>query len=496
MSPEEPAPELFVARDRARRWARRLAEAREDRTLAYLGTERGMALLAPGSERAFDAVEQDVRSTQGDVLAGRIRDRERGYMEVPLATMGEGVLSRLAAARALDRSRSRGPSERADAERGVLALLEEATRRIDEYCARYDHKRPAGPLEPVDLARVLTRVEEDAARGKGPPAAPGAPSDRPAPVLDSDPGALDDLLRSVRAALPRAPGPWHLVPGGAGRPLTLSLGDREGATRAPPPESVERAAQVLAFVQRVEVLAFERAPLPAGLLSAPRTDPALCAIEIRLEDAGAGGVALSLEAAAGEGARLPPGADRVVRALLTAPPLPQSGAAPPARQVAIAGVLRALDDALARHLVPRARAGRVRNAALALPRESTRKAPLHRDLIEGLERRFEGFPSHVTDEVARLVAQGRLAPRHGRPAEMAALLGLFALSHRVGGRDEGPSLDLGPLDAADAEALVRDLCDLHPVRRDLEAGRPVESARVMRLERAALGLLGRLGRLT
>jgi hypothetical protein len=495
MSPEGPEPQLFVARDRARRWARRLGEAREDRTLTYLGAERGMAVLAPGSQRTFDALEEDLRGTMADVLAGRLRDRERGYMEVPLVALGEALLSRLAAARALDRSRSRGASERSAAERAVLALIEEAGRRVDEYCARYDRKRPAGPLEPVDLPRLLARVEEDAANASGRGATPAPAADRDPPWIDSDAAALDDLLRAARASLPDAPGPWRVEPGGPDRPLVLRLGDPAGGDEAPPPEPVARAAAVLAFLHPTEVRAFERAAARGGLLSAAVGGPRLVALEVRIPDPGAGGIALSLEAAAGPGARLPPGAEAAVRALRSAPPLPPHGAAPAARQVAIAGVLRALDDTLARTLLPRGRAGAVRAAALLLPREDTRKAPLRRDLLEAVEQRFEGFPSHLADDLARLAAEGRFAPRHGRPAEMAALVALFALPWRAQGREFPPSLDLAPLTEADAAALVQDLCDLHVVRRDLEAGRPVEVARVTRLERAALGVLGRLGRL-
>jgi hypothetical protein len=136
----------------------------------------------------------------------------------------------------------------------------------------------------------------------------------------------------------------------------------------------------------------------------------------------------------------------------------------------------------------------VRVAASRLPRERTRKAPLLRSLLAQLEARFKAFPTHRAAEVAEAAAQGKLAARHATAADVAALLALLGRPWNAAGVPVERALDLAPLEDAEVEALVGDLCALAAVRRDLEAGRTVEAPRMARLEKAALGVLGRLGR--
>ena len=176
MDADAPAPELFVARDRARRFARYIREALQERRLHYRGAEVGMASLVDEAEAALVAVTEDLRTTIDDLLAQRIRDRERGYMEMPLVVVSEGLLERVELARRMDRARSQGDLPKREAGAAVLALLDEALLRIDAYCGAYDEKRPLGMARGTDLAHALGQVERCAhwrrtsARASAPPA--------------------------------------------------------------------------------------------------------------------------------------------------------------------------------------------------------------------------------------------------------------------------------------------------------------------------------------
>ncbi len=489
------SPDAFVARDRARRFALRLEQALEDRKLAYLGQERGVTTLVNGAEEALATLVAEAAETIAEVDAGRVRDRERGPMEAPLLVLAEGLVARTDAILARDRARARGGADARALERAVTERLAAALARVDAYCRAYDEKRPAGPRRAADLGRILGEVEEDAAAlaGAGRIAAPA--TERAAPVVQSDPDVLGDLLRAVRRALPGARGPWRIVPAEADRPLALELGDTRGAAEGAAPPAVARAASVLGFVHPVEVEWFVEPGRAGGLLSAPAGPPRAVGARCRIPDEMSGRARLVLETCGGEAACWPPTAQAAVRALLAAPPLPEAGSPPPARLVAIAGLLRALDESLGPALLPRAEAHRLREGVLRIPRESTRKAGVRRDLCDALAARFEEFPVHRVDDVVRRAAQGPPGARGVRPAEAAVLLALFGRRWRAAGRDLPAALDLTPLDDAGVEALVEDLCAVGVIRRELEAGRPVPPARVTRLERAALGALGRLGRL-
>ncbi len=338
-------------------------------------------------------------------------------------------------------------------------------------------------------------MEEDARAARGAGAPEGAAFDRAPPLLETDPALLEDLLRAMRRALPFARGPWRIRPAGPGRPLELELGEVGGTPTEDLPPAVSRAAEVLGFLHPLHVEIFRGAARAPGLLSAAAGPAAPVGARVELPDESAGGMELSVEACAGSGARIPAQAEAAVRALLAAPPLPQSGSAPAPRLLALAGLLRAVDDLLEPAVIARTRGSALRQGALMIPRESTRKAGVRKDALDALAARFADFPTHVVDEVVRRAAEGRLGPRHAQPLECAALLAMFARPWRTGGRDLPPTLNLAPLDNADVENLVEDLCTLATIRRDLEAGRPVPAERITSLERATLGVLGRLGRL-
>ncbi|MDJ0974591.1 MAG: hypothetical protein QNJ98_09045 [Planctomycetota bacterium] len=500
---DPPPPELFVARDRARRFARRLRDALSERRLSYRGDKVGMETLVDHADENLVNVLEDIAQTVADVEARRIRDRERGYMEVPLLVAADGIALRLETARRIERARGLHEAPDAEAQAAVLELMEDALARIDRYCAAYDEKQPVGPARPVALDRVLRRLEQ--AHGIAHPAggagADAAAYDREPPPVASDAAVLDDLLRAARAAVPDAKGPWQVVPATPERPLALALGKASAqAELLESPDALHRAATVLQALHPVTVRCLgRRAPPPAdaGLLSeaeAPAPD-VVERIELELADAAAQGLDAVVRAAAGAEAKLTADAEKAVRALVEAPPVPAEGLPPPARMVALLGLVRAVDAEVVRTLLPRASTAACRVAASQVPREKTRKAPVKRDLLLVLENEFADFPAHRVDDVAQAAADGKLSAKHMRPMDAAALLAVLGRTWRYAGQHIRRALDLEPLTDADIEELIGALAELAVVRRALEGGQAVEPAGIATLERAGVAILGRLGRL-
>ncbi|MDA1196278.1 MAG: hypothetical protein O2894_14005, partial [Planctomycetota bacterium] len=262
-----------------------------------------------------------------------------------------------------------------------------------------------------------------------------------------------------------------------------------------PTDRLARARDVLAFVRPVEVACVGR-PAPAGLLTAAGTEPdGIEALELRLADDTAGRLQLGIAATVGRSDALAPEHEKVVRALLDAPPLPQAGPPPPARLVALLGVLRALDRALVEQLLARAQTSTLQVAARGLPRENTRKAPLVRHVAIQLTQAFPQLPVQRAEEIATATAHAKLAARHLDTGGAAVLVALLGRKWNAGGQPISDALRLTPLSAEEVEALVGELSTIAAVRRDLEAGRTVEAARIARLEHAALAVLARLDRL-
>nr|MDJ0521563.1 hypothetical protein [Planctomycetota bacterium] len=273
----------------------------------------------------------------------------------------------------------------------------------------------------------------------------------------------------------------------------------DDAVEVPPTERMARALEVLGFVQRVEVLCLGRMPESAGGLLSPdpeSEEPTYDSITVELADEAAGRVDLSLAAAAGREAVLAPDDERAVRALLQAPPLSEMGPPPPARLVALMGVLKALDGALAERVLPLAQSNATRVAGSRLPRENTRKAPLVRSVTAQMEGRFAGFPTHRVEEVAGAATDGKLVARFANAADTAVLLALFGRRWNAGGRDVERVVDLGPLTDEEIEELVRELSSIAVIRKQLESGKSMEPARITRLEQALVAVLGRLGRVS
>lgn len=496
---ERVVPEFFVCRDRARRYTKRVREAHQERKLAYRGDDIGMETLTDHADPGLKDALTWIDKTEADLGEQRIRDRERGYMELPLLVMSAGIASRIVTARALEHARKRKTLEERRARAGVLDLLEDALRRLDAYCLAYDEKRPAGPKTLVELERTLMRVEAHHALAVAPDRDAPKAFDRRPPALQTDADLIEDLFRAVRDVAPAESGPWHVTPADGDRPLTLALGAKVAdAQSVEAPPALDRAVRVLNHLHPTAVRCFgvpARAAADVGLLSEPEpARPAQIArVEVVLADEAAGGLDVLLAACAGADAVLRPDAETAVRRLLDAP---RGGEGPaPARVIAVMGLFKALDAELERVFLRRAKEPRARVLASQLPREKTRKAPPKKDLLLLLGQQFEGFPAHRVDDVARVVADGKVSRANTSAADSAALLAVVGRSWRYGGRDIRGALGLEPLDDFDIEGLIQDLCDLAALRRKLELGQDLDGEGWTKLERASVGVLGRVGRL-
>jgi len=467
-------PEPFVARDRARRLAWRLEKVLQERRLAWRGSEIGMSTLSEGADAELAAIASDARASAEGVLAGTLRDRERGYMEIPFVVAMGTVAQRLETAAALEAGRRLRHVREDEGRRRVEAELTAALERLEAFQAAYDAKTPLPEARTVDLQHLLARLAPSGAR----------PWDRPPPPMATDAHGLEDLLLAARAALHAGDAPWRVEPPAPGRPLALSLGEAAGPPGDVPP-AVERAASVLEF----------RHPVAVTAVAAPDGGGAPGGLRLTLGAAEGDALALTLAALAGPAARLSEEAEHAVRTLTLAPPAVEGAPTPPERLVALLGLLRVLDAAVRSTLVPRLRVPALRMAVLDLPRERTRKAPLRQALVEDLERELEGFPAARLHAVTSDLAKGRWEPRGLSLPDAGVLLALLGRDVVRGAFRLPRAVDLEPLEEEEVAALAQGFFDVASVRRDLEAGREVPPAALTRLECAAIGVLGRLGRL-
>ncbi len=483
------AREFFVARDRAKRFVFRLKQVATERGAAWAGDRIGMTSFAEAGP-ALVAIEDDVAATIAGVVEGRFRDRERGETEIPLAVALESVLERVRRAhRVADlRSGHKAPAEWA--ERRFAALLTDAVRRIEAFCAVYDEKRPTALPALVDLGHLLGRVEADASLDRvgavvaTPPEPSGTVTTLPPPRLMTVSDALDDLLRAVRAEVTAAAPPWRVTGSSATAPLVLAIG-AEGAT-APASEPVlgldparartHRAAAVLRFAHGVEVLRVEAA------------DGAAAGIVLRIEDRLAGAVAKRLSG----DARLAPAADAAVRSYLVA--TEKGPSAGPEGLVAAMGLFRAVEAELERVLSPALQESAPRVVAARVPREASRKAPVKREVVAALAAAFPDFPVHRVNDVLDAVAHGKATAAHVKPPDAAVVLAVFGRRWPGGGGFGERALPLGSLSDDDVLASVRDVISLHGIRQALERAREPGADWPQRFESAAFGLLACLSR--
>jgi len=504
VSEPTPEPEFFVARDRARRFYRRIGDVLKERRLAYRGADIGMATVSDRAREDMNAIVQEIGQSLVELDEGRIRDRERGYMEVPLQAALASAQWRMDAAQALEGARRSRMLPEAQAREAVLDLLADALRRLDAFCAAYDGKQPVGPSSVVDLEHVLERVERlhgYSRRLLHPELEPVPPFDRPPPPMRTDGVIVEDLLGAARLLAPPRAGPWRVEPAAPGRPLRLTIGTpEEDAASVEVPPALQRLRSILKHIHPVEITCTGRATVKveAGLLSEPAEEEdgaAIDRVELLLADDAAAGLETVVEACAGRDAQLSPDAEKVVRTLMAATDLPESGPLPPDRLVPLMGLLRTVDTELTRVLSSRTTTSHCQVTASQVPRESTRKAPVKRDFADRLAAEFTDFPVQRLSDVANAAASGKLTAKHYAPWDAAVLLALLGRAWRHGGRDVDRSMALEPLTEADVNELIADLCDFQAVRRELESGAEVPIEHITRMERAGIGVLGRLGRL-
>lgn len=323
-------PTFFVARDRARRIGWGLERVLQERRLAWRGDEIGMSSVADDADTVLAELAEQARASVADVVEGRIRDRERGFLEIPFAVTMASVASRIEDAAQVEgvRRHSKGGDpneERRLVEHALTASLE----RLEAFQSAYDEKTPVLGARSVDVGRVLARVSPDW----------DPVVDRPPSPLHTEPHALEDLLVAVRGALPHVEGPWRVERPGPTRPLTITLGCLDGVPDAiESPPGVARAADVLTFRTATTVTTLAEA--------AEDEDARLCGIRLALGEVTGASVETTLAILAGPDAHLNPDAQAAVEALLAAEPHPAEGGsrsraprptAGPARRAAGAG---------------------------------------------------------------------------------------------------------------------------------------------------------------
>lgn len=468
---------LFVARDRARRIAWNLERVLQERRLAWRGAEIGMASVKDDADTALGEIAEDARRSTAAVLAGEIRDRERGFMEIPFAVALTTVVRRIERAADLEARRRVRQVVEQEARRRVVEELSAALARLEIFQAAYDDKTPLPEPRSTDVAHVLSRLAPGS----------GRPWDRPPPPLVTDAAGLEDLLLAMLVALPDAEGGWHVTPSGPGHPLELALGRtdvEEGVVDVPP--EVERAADVLGFLHPVEVV--------TRAIGRSDGSPALAGLVARLGDPAGRNLDATVAIVAGGEARLSAEARRAVEALLAAPSVADGAPVPPARLVALVGLLQVFDSEVSDVLLPRFQTPDVRLAAADLPREKTRKAPIRRAFCADLERTFAGLETSKLSDLATAVAGGRIGRPPLPPVTAALLLAVFGRDTAAGGARLRRVVDLAPLGDEDVAAMVEDLVDVARIRRAFESGREVAPQDLTRWECAVIAVLARLGR--
>jgi hypothetical protein len=298
--------------------------------------------------------------------------------------------------------------------------------------------------------------------------------------------ALEDLLRAARAEVVDARPPWRATRATATAPLTLSIGKEPTGGEEPPsltgpaPSAArtDRAASVLAFAH------------PVRVLRAKDAEGETVGLRIEVRDASAAAVGARMA----EGTALPARAEAAVRAHLRAA---AGGGDPldPARLVAVLGVFRAVERELEEAFREGVGTSAAQVVAANVPREASRKAPVHREVVGRLAAAFPAFPEHRVTDVVEALNQGDPPTSLLRPPDVAVVLAVLGLSW-PGGKPFGERvLPLGAWTDEDVRAAVGETTVLGALRGALDKGRDPGEGWVARFEAAAFGLLGRLARL-
>ena len=484
-------PEDFVAKDRAKRLAFRLGAIGKERAATFLGDRIGMTSFTEAVPALLE-LEADATATLEAILARRLRDRERGETEIPFAVALEGVRERVVRVRVVEERRRAARLEAEWAQKRVLGGIADAIRRLDAFAAVYADKRFLPVPAPVEVTHVLHRVEEDASLDRLPAAATarvglvGPPADRPAPAISSCADALEDVLRAARAEVASAPPPWRVARESPTAPLVLSLGAPAAVGDASaPPASVFGPGPAAARTDRaVSVLRFAH-PVSVARTLGPEGETT--GVQVTLADVGAQAVGARVT----PDVALPAAADAAVRAYLVAAGKVEDPL-DPSRLVGALGVFRVVEQELAKAFTAALAGGACRVVAARVPRESSRKAPVHREVLATLAAAVPGFPEHRVTEVVEWIAEGKAPAKALAPPDAAVVLAVFG-RRWPGNKAFGDRvLPLEPWTDDDVLAAIADVVDLAAVRGALDKGRDPGPGWDARFERAAFALLGRL----
>ncbi|MFV1958829.1 MAG: hypothetical protein ACC662_05380 [Planctomycetota bacterium] len=151
-------PTFFVARDRARRLGWRLGQVLQERRLAWRGAAVGMVSVEDTADATLGRIASDARASIEDVLAGRLRDRERGHLEIPFVVALTTVATLIEGASALEARRRGGRAPESEARRRILEAIQAARARLEAFQAAYDEKQGLGEPQATDVAHLLTRL--------------------------------------------------------------------------------------------------------------------------------------------------------------------------------------------------------------------------------------------------------------------------------------------------------------------------------------------------
>jgi hypothetical protein len=368
--------------------------------------------------------------------------------------------------------------------------------------ARAEDERILPIPESTDVTHVLLRVEEDAAVDRLPsaPTEPHGlrtrPADRAAPQLMTCVDPLEDLLRAARAELPALPPPWRVVRTSPTSPLVLSLGvggpddaapaetaTPTGALLGPDPREAreartDRAAAVLSFATRARVARTRDA------------EGRTTGVHVTLADATASAVGERVQT----DVPLNPLVDAAVRAYVVAV-AKEPDLMAPTRLLAVMGVWKAVEFELGGCSGPRSSGSEARVTAAAVPRESSRKAPVRREVIAALEAAIPGFPGHRVTEIVDGLSEGKPGKDAARPPDAAVVLAILGRRWPVARGFGDRALPLGSWTDEDVLGAVRDVIDLAAFRQALDRGRDPGPDGAGRFETAAFGLLRRLARI-
>ena len=297
------------------------------------------------------------RGASSRCSAGEIRDRERGFMEIPFAVALTSVADRVEDGRgARGRPPAAARSRRSEARRRVIEALAAALRRLEAFQAAYDAKTPlpearsVGPRPPADRSGA-TR------------AASVRPAAAPVPDRRARPRGPAARRPAPRWATTTAP--WHVTPPDADQPADAGAGVRPRAIgrRHRPRWTAPRASWRSGTRSTCEASApGRRASAPAGSSCASAT-PTGSSLET------------TVGRRRGPEARLTPEAEQAVRVAHRGTARPRTApACRPSASSPCTACCRCwtgrCGSSWGRDCSPRA----VRMGALELPREKTRKA--------------------------------------------------------------------------------------------------------------------------